>query len=380
MKEIPLSRPDIGPREVELVNQVLRTPFLSMGPMLPRFEDAVAGYVGTERAVAVSSGTSGLHLCMIAAGIGPGDEVITTPFSFVASANCVLYQGARPVFVDIDPQTMNISPDCIQQCITPHTKAILPVHVFGQPCAMDEIMAIAKRHGLMIIEDACEALGSEYKGQKVGTFGDAAVFAFYPNKQMTTGEGGVIATNKIEWASLFGSLRNQGRDESTKWLTHVRLGYNYRLSELSCALGVAQLERIEELIAKRNRVAEMYTAMLEEVVGIDVLFVSPSVTKMSWFLYVVRLAPGVDRDKLAQALHKDGIPTRPYFPPIHLQPLYVERFGYKAGDFPVTEAVARSSLALPFHGNMAMEEVEFVVSRLERCLRELAKEPSRIGQ
>ena len=366
---IPLSSPDIGEREIELVNQVLRTRWLSMGPMVERFEAAVADFVGARHGVAVSSGTAGLHLAMIAAGLGPGDEVITTPFSFVASANCVLYVGARPVFVDIDERTLNIDPELIETAITPSTRAILPVHVFGQPCAMDRLLEIARRRDLLIIEDSCEALGAEYRGRKAGTFGACGAFAFYPNKQMTTGEGGMLVTDDARWAGLFRSLRNQGRDPSGTWLNHVRLGYNYRLDELSAALGVGQMERIDELLANRDRVAGWYSERLGEIDSVQAPEIAPEVNRMSWFVYVVRLAPELDRGSILEALAERGIPARPYFSPLHLQPLYQERLGCGEGDFPVTERVARSTLALPFSGRMTEAQVE----RVCRVLRELVR-------
>jgi len=361
---IPLSSPDIGPREIELVNQVLRTRWLSMGPMVERFEDAVARYVGTRYAAAVSSGTAGLHLAMIAAGLGPGDEVITTPFSFVASANCILYVGATPVFADIDERTMNIDPTRVEDAITPRTRAILPVHVFGHPCAMDQLVQLAEDRGLLLIEDSCESLGAEFRGRKVATFGACGVFAFYPNKQMTTAEGGIIVTDDGDWAALFRSLRNQGRDGSGTWLRHVRLGYNYRLDELSAALGVAQLERIEELLANRERVARRYTERLATIEGVRSPSIAPEVTRMSWFVYVVRLAPRLDRERIMAALAERGIPSRPYFSPLHLQPVYVDRFGHRQGDFPVCERVARSTLALPFSGVMTENQVDRVCGAL----------------
>jgi perosamine synthetase len=365
---IPLSSPDIGAREIELVNQVLRTSYLSMGPMVERFEAAVADFVGVRHAAAVSSGTAGLHLTMVAAGLGPGDEVITTPFSFVASANCALYVGATPVFVDIDPLTLNMDPDWVEAAITERTRALLPVHVFGQPCAMDRLGAVARAHDLIMVEDACEAIGAEFQGQRVGTFGACGVFAFYPNKQMTTGEGGVLVTNDDEWAILFRSLRNQGRDDNGDWMRHVRLGYNYRLDELSAALGVAQMERIEELLARRARVAAWYAEGLRGLDGVHIPWIAPDVTRMSWFVYVVRLAPELDRDKIMARLAERGVPARPYFTPLHLQPFYRERFGYREGDFPVTEGVARSTLALPFSGRMRAEQVKYVCQTLAEAL------------
>ncbi|MBI4329426.1 MAG: DegT/DnrJ/EryC1/StrS family aminotransferase [Chloroflexi bacterium] len=369
--EVPLSRPDITEREIELVNQVLRTPFLSMGPMLRRFEEDFARFIGTKEAVAISSGTAGLHLCVVAAGIGPGDEVITTPFSFVASANCVLYTGARPVFVDVEEGSWNMDPERVEAAITPRTRAILAVHIFGQPCRMDRLLEIARRHDLLVLEDACEAVGAEFQGRKVGTFGRAAVFAFYPNKQMTTGEGGIITTDDPGWAALLRSLRNQGREAEDLWLHHPRLGFNYRLNEMSCALGVAQLERIEELLTKRERVAQEYTRRLRDVSGVAVLEPSAQTTRMSWFLYPVRLLAGPPRARVMEELARRGVPTRPYFSAIHLQPFYRERFGSKEGDFPVTEAAASSMVALPFYGKMTDQEIEHVCHTLAEVLLRL---------
>ncbi len=368
---VPLSSPDITEHEIQLINQVLRTRYLSIGPMIERFEGAMANYIGTKHAVGVNSGTAGLHLCIRATGVGEGDEVITTPFSFVASANCILFERARPVFVDIDPETLNVDAEKIEEKITPRTKALLPVHVFGQPCDMDKLIAIAAKYDLPVIEDACEAIGAEYKGRKAGTFGRCAVFSFYPNKQMTTGEGGVIVTDDEEWADLFRSLRNQGRGRDGGWLTHEQLGYNYRLDELSSALGVAQLERIEELLAKRDKVAQMYNELLADTDGVKVPCVSPQV-RMSWFVYVVRLASGIDRDRVMARLEEKGVASRPYFSPIHLQPFYRQMFGFKEGDFPITEAVARSTLALPFHGNLDEESVEYVCDALGEIISQEA--------
>ena len=365
---VPMSRPDIGEREIELVNQVLRTPQLSIGPMLERLEQAMAQFVGVRHATGVSSGTAGLHLCVVAAGIGAGDEVITTPFSFVSSANCVLYERARPVFVDIERETLNIDPQRIEDAITPRTRAILPVHAFGQPADMDPILEIARRHGLWVIEDACEAVGSEYKGRKAGALGHAAVFAFYPNKQMTTGEGGVIVTDRDDWDALYRSLRNQGRDVFDAWLNHTRLGYNYRLDELSAALGVAQLERIEDLLLKREQVAQSYDERLARIEGVSAPRRAANTTRLGWFVYVIRLDEGVDRLRVMQHLQQRGIPSRPYFSPIHLQPFYRQRFGHREGDFPITECVAQSTLALPFYGNLPVEQIDLVCARLQEAV------------
>jgi perosamine synthetase len=369
--QVPLSGPDITQREIDLVLSVLRSPVLSMGPMVVRFEQAVAAYCGADYGIAVSSGTAGLHLTMVAAGIKPGDEVITSPFSFVASANCILYEGGTPVFVDIDPQSLNLDPALVECAITPHTRAILPVHVFGQPADVAPILDIARRYQLIVVEDACEAIGAEYRGQQVGTFGQAAVFAFYPNKQITTAEGGMIVTHDAAWAGLFRSLRNQGRDDNGTWLHHVRLGYNYRLDELSAALGVAQMERIDELIARRAQVAAWYNTRLADVPGVRIPAIVPDTTRASWFVYVVRLAPELERDQVMELLDRFGVPSRPYFVPIHLQPLFRERFGYRPGDFPITEAVARSTLALPFFSLMGEDQVEYVCHTLKEAIRQI---------
>jgi perosamine synthetase len=365
---IPLARPDIGEEEIRLVNEVLRTDWLSMGPKVGEFEEKFADYIGTEHAIAVNSGTSGLHLCVKSTEIKKGDEVITTPFSFVASSNCVIYEGGKPVFVDIDPQTLNIDAGKIEEAINKNTRAILPVHVFGQPCEMDAIMEIAENHDLAVIEDACESVGSEYNGKKVGTFGDASVFAFYPNKQMTTGEGGMITTDNENIAKLCRSLRNQGRSESEEWLNHVRLGFNYRLDDMSCALGIGQLKRINELIEKRAKVAEEYTKQLDGVEGVTTQYLDPRI-KMSWFVYVIRVGDHIDRNKVIEYLQEHGVSCRPYFTPIHLQPFYRKMFGYKEGDFPICEKVCDSTIALPFFGKMDKETIEQVCATLEDSLK-----------
>jgi dTDP-4-amino-4,6-dideoxygalactose transaminase len=349
--------------------------------MIEEFEKEWARYVGTRFAVGVSSGTAGLHLSVAAAGVGPGDEVITTPFSFVASSNVMLYQGATPIFADIDPMSLNIDPQWVEKKIKERRalgkriKAIIPVHVFGQPADMQALTEIATRHEVALIEDACEAIGAKYRGRSVGTFGNAAVFAFYPNKQMTTGEGGMIVTDNEEWARLFRSLRNQGRDDNGTWLRHIRLGYNYRLDEMSAALGLSQLRRIEDLLQKRDRVAQIYNQRLSKMKGVEVPWISPDTTQGSWFVYVIRLAPGIDRDTVVDELAAQGIPARPYFAPIHLQPFYQERFGFRPGDFPVTEQVAQSTLALPFSGVLEEAQIDLVCETLSQVL--LARNSSR---
>jgi perosamine synthetase len=366
---VPMSAPDIGPREIALVNEVLSGTSLSIGPFIERFEAAFARFIGARHAIAVSNGTSGLHMCVRAADIGEGDEVITTPFSFVSSANCALYERARPVFVDIDEETLNMDPSRVPAAITSRTRAILPVHVFGQPCAMDDLSAIAQERDLVMIEDACEAVGAAYRGRNVGLFGTAGVFAFYPNKQMTTAEGGMVVTDDDRFAELLRSLRNQGRDEMGTWLRHVRLGFNYRLNELSSALGLGQLERIDELLAKREDVAARYAERLRAIPGIEPLRPVASTTRMSWFVYIVRFAPNVDRDVVMHALEDAGVPSRSYFSPIHLQPFYREQFGYREGDFPVTERAAAKTLAIPFHANLPDEHIEIVADAIRVAVK-----------
>lgn len=372
--EVPLARPDITDLEVEAVVAVLRTPNLSLGPKLEEFERRLAAYVGVKHGVAVNSGTSALHLVVKALGIGEGDEVITTPFSFVASANCLLFERARPVFVDIDPRTLNLDPERIEGKITPKTKAILAVDVFGQPADWTRLEEIADEHGLLLIEDSAEALGAEYKGKRAGSFGQAGVFGFYPNKQITTGEGGMILTDDEGLAQLCRSLRNQGRGEGSGWHQHERLGYNYRLSELNCALGLAQLERLDEILSKRERVAQMYNDRLKDVEGLELPYISPDV-KLSWFVYVVRLSEDYtreDRDWILQELKARGIGCSNYFPPIHLQPFYREArpgLGYREDDFPITERVAARTIALPFHNNLSEREVDYVVQNLKELLQ-----------
>lgn len=390
---ILMSSPDLTRAEREAVDRVLQTPSLSIGPQLEAFERALADYTGTAHGVGVNSGTSGLHLCVIESGVRDTDLVITPPFSFVASANCILYERAIPVFVDVDPLTGNIDPILVGEAVDdlarggkamarwlPRTlmesmsstigelKAILPVHAFGQPADMDPIVTAARRYGLMVIEDACEAIGAEYKGRKAGTLSDAAVFAFYPNKQMTTGEGGMIVTDDEARADHFRSLRNQGRDVFDAWLNHTRLGYNYRLDEMSAALGLVQLRRIEELLAKRAQVAQWYNDRLREVELIERPHIAPTTTSMSWFVYVVRVLPPADRNEVMRELSAAGIPCRPYFSPIHLQPFYREKFGYRRGNFPVTERLGDISLALPFSSVMTEDQVEQVCLALRHAL------------
>ncbi len=363
---IPLSRPDIGELERRYVEEVLLTPTLSLGPKLVAFEAQLAEWAGVKHAVAVNSGTSALHLAVRGLGLGSGDEIIMSPFSFVASANCALFEGACPVFVDIDEDTLNLDPGQVEAAITPRTRAILAVDVFGQPADWDALRSIAARRHLMLIEDSAEAIGAEYKGKRAGGFGDAGIFSFYPNKQMTTGEGGAVLTDDEGLATLCRSMRNQGRGDDGGWLQHVRLGYNYRISEINCALGLAQIERLPQLLEARARVAQTYNGRLQSVAEVTVPFIAPYV-KMSWFVYVVRLSKefaGSQRDDLVRALRALGIGCGIYFPPIHLSSFYRDTFGFQPGAFPVAESVGSRTIALPFHSQLSEEEVDAVVSTL----------------
>lgn len=365
--KIPLSSPDISSNEIDAVVKVLKTPMLSLGPRVKEFETKFAKFIGVKHAAAVNSGTSGLHLCVRALGISDGDEVITTPFSFIASSNCMLFERAKPVFVDIREDTLNIDEDKIEEKITKKTKAILPVHVFGRPVNMVKINKIARKYKLKVIEDACEAIGAQIGSKRVGSMSSCAVFAFYPNKQMTTGEGGMVVTNDDAIAFKIKSMRNQGRD-SMEWLAHNRLGFNYRLSDINCSLGIVQLERIEKLLRKRSKVVEMYTRQLEEIKGIELPPQYVEGMKLSWFVYVIRLKEPYNkkRDKIIQLLKEDGIGCNSYFPPIHLQPFYVKQFGYKKGDFLITEKVAASTIALPFFNNITREQIAYVAKSLNK--------------
>jgi len=369
---IHLSRPDITAEDIEAVCAVLRGPNLSLGPRLGEFESAFAEYIGKRRAVAVGSGTSGLFLSLLALGIGPGDEVITTPFTFIASAACVMMVGARPVFVDIDPESLNIDAAGIEAAVTDRTKAVIPVEVFGNPAGFDSICEAAGRHNLPVIEDSCEALGSALKGKKAGTFGTMSVFAFYPNKQITTGEGGMILTDEDDLADMCVSLRNQGRGAGGGWLSHERLGYNFRLSDINCALGISQLSRIDRIKEKRRQVAGWYQQILADD-GRLIVPAEPAGCDMSWFVFVVRLVDEFtlqQRNRVLQAMTDAGIGAANYFPPVHLQPFMVRQFGYKPGDFPVTESVCKSTIALPFYNNLTADEVSIVCGQLKQILDE----------
>jgi len=389
-----MSSPDLTNAECEAVAAVLKTPNLSMGDEILAFETAMRKYSGAKHAIGVSSGTAGLHLCVRAAGIGPGDLVITTPFSFVASTNVLLFENAVPIFVDVDPVTGNIDPEMVKQAATDLTgngdtlerwmprkgadevnplKAILPVDVFGQPAAMEVINVTAQRYGLKVIEDSCEALGARYKGQPAGTLGDYGVYAFYPNKQITTGEGAMIVTNDDKAESIMRALRNQGRSPGDTWLQHTHLGYNYRLDEMSAALGRVQMERLDILLDKRAQVADWYNNRINKIPGVKPLEIVQTTTRMSWFVYVIRMDAEISRDDVAKSLKSQGIPARPYFVPIHLQPYMVERFGFREGDYPITESLGKCSLALPFSGVMSEEQVSRVCAGLEVSINDSQK-------
>ncbi len=386
---VPLSSPDLTDAERAAVQAVLNTPFLSMGKQILAFEEAIKAFTGMRHAIGVNSGTAGLHLCIRAAGIEPGDLVLTTPFSFVASTNAILFERAIPVFVDVDETTGNINPALAAQAADDlarggkaaqrwlprrmpehygRLKAILSVDVFGQPADYDALERTAKAHDLRLIEDSCEALGAEYQQRKAGSFGDYGVFAFYPNKQITTGEGGMIVTNDDSAANLMRALRNQGRAPGDTWLQHTYLGYNYRLDEMSAALGAVQMGRIEELLNKRQRVADWYAERLAELPLVEPPHLVPSTSRVSWFVYVIRLPRGSDRMRIARQLEAEGIPVRPYFLPIHLQPYIADHFDFRAGDFPVTEDLGERGLALPFSGQLSEAQVERVCATLRQVL------------
>jgi|BioPla2DNA2_1021312.scaffolds.fasta_scaffold00002_66 perosamine synthetase len=373
--QVPLSSPDIIEKDIDAVVAVLKTRFLSIGPKIEEFEKKICDYVGVKNAVAVNSGTSALHLIIKGLGIQEGDKVLTTPFSFIASSNCILFEKAEPLFVDIDEQTLNLDPVKIEERLKSlkaeelkKVKALLAVDVFGQPADWDRVEEIARKYNLLLIEDSAESLGSEYKGRKCGTFGEAGVFAFYPNKQITTAEGGVLVTDNEELAVAARSMRSQGRGISGEWLDHDRLGYNFRMDELAAALGCSQLERIDEILEKRAKVAERYNKRLGEIKEVQIPYISQNTNKMSWFVYVIRLAKGIDRDKVMKYLNQEGVQCKPYFTPIHLQPFYVDMFGYQRGDFPVTEDISSRTIALPFFNNLTEEQMDYVVEKLAEAI------------
>ncbi len=388
-----MSSPDLNDADRQAVLDVLNTPNLSMGAQIEAFERSICETTGAKHAIGVSSGTAGLHLCVRAAGIGAGDIVVTTPFSFVASTNAFLFEKAVPAFVDVDPATGNMDVDQLENAVEAlfeggdralkwlprrlppenrgahkNVKAILPVDVFGQPADYDRINTIARQYHLTVIEDSCEALGAEYKGRPAGMLGDYGVFAFYPNKQITTGEGGMVVTDDDRAAELMRALRNQGRAPGDTWLQHTYLGYNYRLDEMSAALGWSQMSRLDELLDKRSQVANWYSGHLSKIDGVTAPELIESTTRASWFVYVIKVDKSADRDRFALILEEKGVPVRPYFSPIHLQPFMQEMFGFESGDYPVTEDLGNRSLALPFSGRMTEEEVKSVCERIADAL------------
>jgi perosamine synthetase len=366
---IPLARPVLGEAEERAVLDVLRSGQLSLGPQVPAFERAFAAQVEAGWGSAVSSGTAGLHLALRAVGVEDGDEVVTSPFSFVASANAAIYERARPVFADIDPVTLNLDPDAAAAVVTKRTKALLPVHIFGYPADMEAFERIADRHGLGIVEDACEALGAAYgDGGAVGGRGHPAVFGFYANKQLTTGEGGMVTLGDQDMKARIDSERNQGRAPDMGWLDHDRLGFNYRLSDIACALGLAQLERLDQMLAGRARVAGSYREALVGVEGLGLPCPDSGAARRGWFVFVVQLPLGVDRDGTIRALAAQNIQSKPYLPAIHLMSFYRERFGHREGEFPVCEDVAARSLALPFFPEMTEGQVGRVCEALRAVL------------
>ncbi|HYI74914.1 MAG TPA: DegT/DnrJ/EryC1/StrS family aminotransferase [Gaiellaceae bacterium] len=368
VRTIALSSPWVDEREEELVADVLRSGRLSLGPTIDRFEEEFAQVVGAPYAAAVSSGTAGLHLLCVAAGVSPGDEVVTSPYSFVASANCAIYEGATPVFADIDPRTLNLSPEAVEAAITNRTRAVVAVDIYGYPCELDELRAICDVRGIALIQDACEALGARYKRALLGSQGPSAVFAFYPNKQMTTGEGGMVTTHSEREWRLLRSLRNQGRADSGGWLEHARLGFNYRLSDIGAAIGLGQLEKLDDILEARARVASRYGELLASIPGLDLPCADDPDHERSWFVYVVTLPARVDREAVIGTLTERGVQTARYLPCIHLQPYMQERFGYRVGLCPVAEGVASRTLALPFHARLDEDDQAYVAEALRAAL------------
>jgi len=368
MKQILLGPPQIDKADVQAVAKVVKSGNLSLGEETIKFEQEMAKWLGVKYAVATSSGTTALHLAVIASEIYAGDEVITTPFSFVASTNCFLYEKAVPKFVDIDPKTLNIDVNKIESAITKKTKAILGVDVFGYPAEWQEIIRIANKYHLQIIEDAAEALGAKYQGKKLGSLGQPTVFAFYPNKQMTTGEGGLLTTNDKKIYELTKGLANQGRGPDIQWLRHEYLGYNYRITEMAAALGRSQLKRLDQLLALRLQAAQWYKERLAKIPGVNLLKADDQNHQRSWFVYVIKLDKKYQRDKVIQQLDAAGIPSKAYLPSIHLQP-YMKSSGFKSGDFPVAEAASASTLALPFYSAMKEETVNLVCKTLNKILK-----------
>ena len=366
--KILLGPPYISEDEIKAVVKVIKSGQLSLGKETEKFEQEMADYVGAKYAVVVSSGTTGLHLAVIVSGIQENDEVITSPFSFVASTNCFLYENAKPIFVDIDEETLNIDVNKIKEKITNKTKAILGVDIFGYPAEWDEIIKIAEENNLKIIEDAAEALGGKYKGKKLGSLGHLTIFAFYPNKQMTTGEGGIIITNDKKQYQLLKGLTNQGRGADIQWLKHEYLGYNYRMTEMSAVLGRVQLKKLDEFLKSRNQVAELYKERLENVKGITLMKANDKECQRSWFVYVIRLDKRFNRNEIIEKLKKEDIPSKAYLPSIHLQP-YMKEYGFKKGDFPISESVSDSTLSLPFYTEMKKEKVNLICDKLIKVLK-----------
>ncbi|MDX6543376.1 MAG: perosamine synthetase [Gaiellaceae bacterium] len=365
VREIPLAKPWLDEREEELVLEVLRSGRLSLGPTIDQFERLVAERVGAPHAAAVSSGTAGLHLLCRIAGIQPGDEVITSTLSFAASANCFIFEGGVPAFADVDPRTLNMDPASVEAAITERTKAIVAVDMFGYPCELDELRELAGRHGLAVIEDSAEALGAEYKGVPVGGHGVPAIFGFYPNKQLATGEGGVVTTHDEETFQLVVSMRNQGRQYAGGgWFDHVRLGFNYRWTDIQAAVGIGQLEKLDRILALRTAAAARYGELLAGLDGVETLIGDDAEHKRSWFVYVVKLAPELDRDGVMAALRRDGVATAEYVPCIHLQEYMRRDYGFREGQFPVAEDTSRRTLALPFFPQIEPEDQERVVDVL----------------
>jgi perosamine synthetase len=367
-RAIPLSSPYVGEREEELVLEVLRSGQLSLGPTIDRFEELFAAAAGAPYAAAVSSGTAGLHLLCITAGIEAGDEVITTPYSFAASANCFVYEGAVPVFADIDPRTLNLDPAAVEAAVTDRTRAIVAVDIYGYPCELEELRAIAEKHGLALIQDSCEALGAEYKGARVGSHGPSAVFAFYPNKQITTGEGGIVTTHSEEEWRLLRSLRNQGRGDEGGWLEHVRLGFNYRLDDIGAALGIGQLEKLDEILRLRRQVAARYGELLRDIEDVELPHPDDADHVRSWFVYVVKVPSNDARERVIAHFEREGIGFNRYLPSIHLQPYMRERFGFREGLCPVSEDASSRTLALPFFTALDSDAQERVAEALAAAL------------
>ncbi len=366
MKKYQIARPYIDDSDIKGVVEVLKSGWLSLGPKYLQFEADIAKYVGSKYAIAVSNGTVALHLGVRALGLEEGDEVITSPYSFISSTNCLLYEKVKPVFSDIEEITFNMDPSKIESLITKKTKAILPVHIFGQSAEMDPIIKIAKRYKLKILEDSCESLGATYKDRMVGTDGDIGTFAFYPNKQMTTGEGGMIVTNSKKIYEMCDSMRNQGRGKSKDWLRHVRLGYNYRMDEMSASLGITQLKKIDFLIEEKRKIGNWYNSILKNIPGVEVPVVGPN-RSHSYFVYVLRVKNG-KRNNLMETLAKIGIQTKPYLPVLHLQPFMKKLFGFKKGDFPVAEKVSDQTLALPFYIGLTKQDVEYISGKIDKIL------------